>query len=502
MDHAGADPARGSAIQPSRAGTAETPESHGPWAAGSCNGALCAICLSPRSAPAEGIGGSDRPLLRSAAVAKRTSSAGPHLRRVRLKNGLDVVLSSERSSPTVAVGVYYRAGFRLEEEGRTGFAHLFEHLMFQGTSKVPKADFGQLITGAGGVLNGSTRHDYTNYFEILPAPALEMACFIEADRMQNLDINQETLQNQIDVVKEEVRGNVLNQPYGGFSWLWLSQYAFSTYPNAHNFYGEFADLEAATVADARGFYETWYGPGNATLVLVGDFEEEQALEVVERYFGPVPARRAPTQPEMDEPIPSSRAEHERRDPLAPNPRVAIGYRTAPFGSPDHLPLVLAARILTDGRSSRLQRRLIREREVLLQVDGGPHFPIGDAFEFKGPALFTFEAMPRPGVTTKEAVAAIDEQLAEVAEAGPNPDELLRAKRRELGSYHASTDSRVGRMRELGVLASVHDQPELADQLPELLSKITAKQVQQAVARWLFPEHSTVLHWLPEGEGER
>ncbi|MGA7173222.1 MAG: pitrilysin family protein [Candidatus Dormiibacterota bacterium] len=435
-------------------------------------------------------------------MAKLTPPARPKLRRLRLKNGLDVVLSSERSSPTVAVGMYYRAGFRLEEEGRTGFAHLFEHLMFQGTTKVPKADFGQLITGAGGILNGSTRHDYTNYFEILPASALEMACYIEADRMQNLDINEETLQNQIDVVKEEVRVNVLNRPYGGFSWLWLSQYAFSTYPNSHNFYGEFSDLEAATVADARAFYETWYGPGNATLVLVGDFQEQEAIQLVERYFGPVSSRPEPPTPELAEPVPLARTEYERQDPLAPNPRVAVGFRTAPFGDRDHLPLSLAARVLADGRSSRLQRRLIREREVVLQVDGGPHFPIGDSFEFKGPALFTIEATPRPGVSTKEAVAAIDQELAQVAEEGPSPDELLRAKRRELGAYHASIDSRLGRMRELGVLASVHDQPELADRLPDLYQEITAQQVQSAVARWLRPEHSTVLHWLPDGEGER
>ncbi|MGA9921465.1 MAG: pitrilysin family protein [Candidatus Dormiibacterota bacterium] len=435
-------------------------------------------------------------------MAKLTPPARPKLRRLRLKNGLDVVLSSERSSPTVAVGMYYRAGFRLEEEGRTGFAHLFEHLMFQGTTKVPKADFGQLITGAGGILNGSTRHDYTNYFEILPASALEMACYIEADRTQNLDINEETLQNQIDVVKEEVRVNVLNRPYGGFSWLWLSQYAFSTYPNSHNFYGEFSDLEAATVADARAFYETWYGPGNATLVLVGDFEEKEAIQLVERYFGPVSSRPEPPTPELAEPVPLARTEYERQDPLAPNPRVAVGFRTAPFGDRDHLPLSLAARVLADGRSSRLQRRLIREREVVLQVDGGPHFPIGDSFEFKGPALFTIEATPRPGVSTKEAVAAIDQELAQVAEEGPSPDELLRAKRRELGAYHASIDSRLGRMRELGVLASVHDQPELADRLPDLYQEITAQQVQSAVARWLRPEHSTVLHWLPDGEGER
>jgi predicted Zn-dependent peptidase len=359
-----------------------------------------------------------------------------------------------------------------------------------------------LITGAGGILNGSTRHDYTNYFEILPASALEMACYIEADRMENLEINETTLQNQVEVVKEEVRVNVLNRPYGGFSWLWLSQYAFSTYPNAHNFYGEFADLEAASVANARSFYETWYGPGNATLAIVGDFDEEEALKVVERYFGAVKPRPAPPEADTAEPMPTVRSEHERRDPLAPNPRVAIGYRTAPFGTADHLPLALAARILSDGRSSRLQRRLIREREIVLQVDGGPHFPIGDSFEFKGPALFTIEATPRPGVSTAEAVRAIDEELAQVASDGPTADELLRAKRRELGSYHASTDSRLGRLRELGVLAAVHDRPELADELPQLYQEVTAEQVRSAMANWLLPEHSTVLHWLPGEEGAK
>ena len=432
--------------------------------------------------------------------ARSLTAATPRLSTLRLANGLGVVLSPERTSPTVGVGVFYRAGFRLEPEGRTGFAHLFEHLMFQGTTSVPKADFGRLITGAGGLLNGSTRHDYTNYFEILPTSALEMACYIEADRMQNLDINQETLQNQVDVVKEEVRVNVLNRPYGGFSWLWLSQYAFTTYANSHNFYGEFADLEAATVADARAFYETWYGPGNASLVLVGDFQEEQAAEIVHRHFDLVPPRPTPPVAQFEEPRPKARTEHERLDPLAPNPRVAIGYRTAAFGTPDHLPLTLAARVLADGRSSRLQRRLIREREILLQVDGGPHFPIGDAFEFKGPALFTIEATPRPGVTTRAAVAAIDEEVGRLGDEGPSPDELHRAKRRELGAYHASTDSRLGRMQELGVLASVHDRPELADQLPRLYQEITENQVQQAVKRWLRPERSTVLYWVPGGQG--
>jgi zinc protease len=433
---------------------------------------------------------------------EQTSSRSPRLSSYFLENGLEVLLSSERSSPTVGVGVFYRAGFRLEPEGRTGFAHLFEHLMFQGTTNVPKPHFGNLINSAGGLLNGFTRHDYTAYYEALPSSALEMACYLEADRMRFLDLNQENLRNQVDVVKEEVRVNVLNQPYGGFSWLWLSQYAYQTFPNAHNYYGEFADLEATTVDDARDFYDTWYGPGNATLVLVGDFDEGEARAMVERHFSSVAARPTPPEPALDEPPPKSRQEHTRIDPLAPTPQVAVGYPTAPFGHPDHLPLALAARILQDGRSSRLQRHLIQEQQLLLHVGGGPHYPIGDSFEFRGPALFTLEATPRPGVDTKAVVAALDSELELFASDGPSPEEVERARRRQLASYHASNDSRLGRMRELGVLAAVHRQPQLVDEMPAKFAEVRPEDISRAVREWLRPERSTVLHWQPAAKGKR
>jgi predicted Zn-dependent peptidase len=432
----------------------------------------------------------------------RALRASPPLSTYFLDNGLEVVLSQERTSPTVGVGVFYRAGFRLEPESRTGFAHLFEHLMFQGTTRVPKPHFGNLINSAGGLLNGFTRHDYTAYFEVLPASAVEMACYLEADRMRFLDLNQETLRNQLDVVKEEVRVNVMNQPYGGFSWLWLSQYAFKTYPNCHNYYGEFADLEAATVADARDFYETWYGPGNATLVLVGDFEEAAARRLVERHLSSVPARPAPPDPILDEPLPQGRQEHTHVDPLAPTPQVAVGYRTAPFGQEDHLPLALAARILQDGRSSRLQRHLVTEQQLLLHVAGGPHYPIGDSFEFRGPALFTLEAIPRPGISTAAAVEAIDEEVELLAAEGPTAEEVERARRRELAAYHGSNDSRLGRMRELGVMAAVHRHPGWVDELPELFSEVRSEDVARAVREWLRQERSTVLHWQPPARGKR
>jgi predicted Zn-dependent peptidase len=435
-------------------------------------------------------------------MARVTPTTDAVISSFRLDNGLEVVMSPERSSPTVGVGVFYRVGFRLEPEGRTGFAHLFEHLMFQGTPRVPKPHFGNLINSAGGLLNGFTRHDYTAYFEILPTSALEMALFLEADRMGMLDINAGTLRNQLQVVEEEVRVNVLNQPYGGFSWLWLAQHAFSRYPNNHNFYGEFSDLEAASVDDAVEFYRSWYGPGNASLVLVGDFDPAAAVQLVEHHFGPVAPRPEPPQRDLEEPLPASRREHRHLDPLAPTAQVAVGYPTAPFGSEDHLPLALAARILTDGRASWLQRALVREQELLLHVAGGPLYPIGDSFEFRGPALFTIEATPREGVPTENAVLALDRELDRLAAHGPTEEELHRARRRELARHHATTDSRLGRLTTLGVMAAVHRQPELVDLLPQRFAEVTPAQVAEAVGRWLRPERSTVLHWLPGAGGDR
>src|SRR5437588_8551250 len=190
----------------------------------------------------------------------------------KLPNGLRVVLSPDHTAPTVCVGVYYRIGFRIEPRDRTGFAHLFEHMMFQGSANLGKMEFIKLVQSNGGILNGSTRFDFTNYFEVVPAHALETALWAEADRMRGLAITGENLKNQQEVVKSEVRVNVLNQPYGGFRWLDLPQYANQNWYNAHNFYGELKEIDAATLEDVTKFFKTFYAPNNAALVVVGDFD--------------------------------------------------------------------------------------------------------------------------------------------------------------------------------------------------------------------------------------
>ena len=214
----------------------------------------------------------------------------------KLNNGLKVVLSPDKTAPTIAVGVYYNIGFRNEPRNRTGFAHLFEHMMFQGSENLGKMEFIQLVQKNGGVLNGSTRFDFTNYYEVMPAHKLETALWAEADRMKGLKITQENLTNQQGVVKNEVKVNVLNQPYGGFPWLDMPQYANKNWYNAHNFYGDLADLDSAKLEDVDQFFKTFYAPNNAVLVVSGDFEIPQAKQWIDKYFSKIPASKLPPKP--------------------------------------------------------------------------------------------------------------------------------------------------------------------------------------------------------------
>src|SRR5690242_11306974 len=291
--------------------------------------------------------------------------------RFTLDNGLRVVLTPDRSAPVVGVAVVYDVGIRSEPEGRTGFAHLFEHLMFQGSENLEKLAHFRHIAGSGGTFNGSTHLDYTDYFEILPSNALERALFLEADRMRGPRLNEENLRNQIDVVKEEIRVNVLNRPYGGFPWLKLPPVMFSTFPNAHDGYGSFDDLEAATVADAADFFERYYAAGNVVLSVAGDFDMARGVELVETHFGDVPARSAPVRPSFTEPDLTSERRSSYRDALAPLPAVAAAWRVpdpiSEFSA--YLPYVVLAEVLTDGDASRLVGRLVLKDRSVTTVGG-------------------------------------------------------------------------------------------------------------------------------------
>ena len=236
--------------------------------------------------------------LEKISVGKKTKSKGDRGQRVKalqiamestkLENGLNVLVAPDTTAPVVTVGVYYKIGFRLEPQGRSGFAHLFEHMMFQGSANAPKMQHIKLVNSSGGMLNGSTSYDVTNYYEAVPSNALERVLWLEADRMRALKVDDENLKNQRDVVKEEVRVNVMNQPYGGFPWLDMPPVAFRNWANAHNFYGDFADLDAADLADVQAFFKTYYVPNNSILIVSGDFELEAAKAMVKKYFAWIP----------------------------------------------------------------------------------------------------------------------------------------------------------------------------------------------------------------------
>jgi predicted Zn-dependent peptidase len=308
-----------------------------------------------------------------------------------LSNGLKVVLSPDRTAPVVTVAVYYNIGFRLEPRNRTGFAHLFEHMMFQGSNNLGKMEFIRLINSNGGQLNGSTRFDFTNYFEILPAHKLETALWAEADRMRGLAITQENLANQQGVVKNEVKVNVLNQPYGGFPWLDLPQAANTNWYNAHNFYGDLSDLDAATLEDVKSFFTTFYSPNNAVVVVVGDFVPADALRMIRGYFENIPAAQLPPPPDLREP----RQEQEKRrvkvDSLANRPALAFGYHMPDRNTPEYWAMGLIDHILLRGTDSRLHQAVVQQRGLTDAVRGdqrraGQHVQLQRADALDGIAL--------------------------------------------------------------------------------------------------------------------
>lgn len=312
-----------------------------------------------------------------------------------LANGLRVVVSPDHSASIVTVGVYYQIGFRLEPRGRSGFAHLFEHMMFQGSEHAGKMEHIRLINSSGGVLNGSTHYDLTNYYEVVPSNALERVLWLEADRMRALKVDDENLRNQRDVVKEEVRVNVLNQPYGGFPWLDLPPVAFRNWPNAHNFYGDFADLDAASLADVRSFFQTYYAPNNAVLLVVGDADPAQGFALAHRFFDDIPRQPLPPVADVTEIPQREERRGEVEETFAQIPALAIGYHAPERRDPDWCALVILDRILHGGRAARIYHSLVLEKQIALDTGGGINDSSGGAIDYNGPTLLTTTIFHKP-----------------------------------------------------------------------------------------------------------
>ncbi|MDG4769157.1 pitrilysin family protein [Solwaraspora sp. WMMD792] len=418
--------------------------------------------------------------------------------RFTLPNGLRVVLAPDRSAPVVGVAVVYDVGIRSEPPGRTGFAHLFEHLMFQGSANLEKLAHFRHVQGSGGTFNGSTHLDYTDYYEVLPSNALERALFLEADRMRGPQLTEENLRNQVDVVKEEIRVNVLNRPYGGFPWLRLPPVLFDTFPNAHDGYGSFEDLDSATVGEAAEFFTRYYASGNAVLAVAGDFDVTAATGLIERHFGDVPARPAPARPSFAEPDLTTERRTTYPDPLAPLPAVAAAWRV-PDPVDDlagYLPYVVLAEVLTDGDAARLVERLVRGDRTVTSLGGYLSFE-GEPFDVRDPSALVLQAHLPPGGDVDKVLGAVDEELDRLAVDGFARGELARVQARMATHLLRDTDAVLGRGLRMAVLEQQRGTPELLNELPRMLGTVTEAQVRAAAAT-LRPHRRATIEVVPGG----
>ncbi len=413
-----------------------------------------------------------------------------------LSNGLRVVVSEDRAAPTVGVCVTYGIGFRLEPRGRTGFAHLFEHMMFEGTPAAPKGVFDRVIENGGGTDNADTRFDFTEYFETAPISTLEPVLWLEADRMRGLAFSDETLENQRKVVEEEVRRNILNQPYGGFYWLDLMQRSFDKYPNSHNFYGDFHDLDAASLHDVERFFNEYYAPNNAVLTVVGDASPEEVFEKVEKYFGAIPRREVPPPPDVSELPQTAERQFTETDKLARVPALAIGYRMPPPNSADSMVGAVVGEILHNGQASRLYQALVKEKKVALEVDGGANWPLGSPYAYGGPSLMTSLIFYPPTVTVKQVLSDYQEVIDDLAARGVPEAELNRVGAKMRSDWYAQLETPGSRASILGQLTLFNGNPECVNQIPEEISHVSSSQIQAFVRRYLVASNRTVIARVP------
>jgi predicted Zn-dependent peptidase len=416
-----------------------------------------------------------------------------------LGNGLRVIAAADHASPLVGVAVIYDVGFRSEPEGRTGFAHLFEHLMFQGSANVGKFEHVQLVQSAGGLVNGHTLPDLTAYYEALPASELELALWLEADRMASLALTEENLRNQVAVVEEEIKVNVLNRPYGGFPFISLPALAFTTYPNAHNGYGDFAHLEEATVEDAADFRAKYYSPSNAVLVVCGDCEPDEVFKLADRHFGTIASRPVPPHGPYPEAAPASELHRVIEDALIPQAAFATGYRTPDPVSrlDDYATYVVLASVLSDGDASRLRRRLVFQDHLVTDVGCMLGIFGGDTFFMRDPVLFQIVVF-HPGIaTTDDLRAVIDSELTRLASAGPSADELARVAAGLVASHWRSVDPVLERTLSLASIETIHGRAELVAELPERLAAVRPAAIATAASE-LLAQHAAVLELQPVG----
>ena len=419
-----------------------------------------------------------------------------------LANGLRVVVSQDRTAPVVTVGVYYQIGFRLEPQGRSGFAHLFEHMMFQGSENAGKMEHIRLINSSGGLLNGTTSYDVTNYFESVPSNALERVLWLEADRMRSLKVDDENLRNQRDVVKEEVRVNVMNEPYGGFAWLDLPPVAFRNWHNAHNFYGDFADLDAASLDDVQRFFRTYYAPNNAVLLMVGDFEPAVAFELARRHFENIPSNALPPRADASEKPQTEERRGHVEEKFGPLPAIAVGYTLPERGSHERNVAAIVDRVLHGGRAGRIYRSLVLEKQIAVDTDGS-----ADIFDTNGPTQMVTRIFHKPEFSADDAMAAFDDAIAELQDRQISAEELDAVKVKFTSDYYSSLESgmgahmpRFGLMHYLACFTLFDGDPNLINTALDGFLKVTPGEVQAFAKKYLVRGNRAIVFRQPAHVG--
>ncbi len=407
----------------------------------------------------------------------------------KLDNGLRVILSEDHSAPTYSICVTYNAGSRDERRGRTGFAHLFEHMMFQGSENVGKGEHFILIENNGGDMNGTTNADRTNYYEALPSNQLDLGLFLEADRMRSLVIDEANLENQRKTVQEERRRSYDNRPYGR-TWEAVLDTVYDNFAYKHSTIGSMEDLSAATVQDVAEFFRIYYAPNNAVLALVGDFKTETALGKIKKHFGNIPSQPAPPVPDVTEPPQEGERRKTIEDAFARAPRIDIVFKTPPGNTPDWYALSVVGELLVGGRSSRLYQKLVKEKEVATDVYGG-------AYERRGPSLLELDILARPDGDLAEIEGFVYQELERLQRETVSESELnkvLMQVRRQRVQELVGT---LRRSVSLARYAIYFNEPGLINKIEENYRKVTQEDIKRVSRTFLVKNKRSVIFTLPK-----
>ncbi len=428
-----------------------------------------------------------------AAQAQGPRSVRVDFKETTLRNGLRVITVEDPSAPVVAISLTYNVGSRNERQGRTGFAHLFEHMMYKGSENIGSGEHLLLVFNNGGNMNGTTNEDRTSYFEVLPANQLDLALFLESDRMKSLAITKENLDNQRNAVQEERRLGLDNQAYGKSGEL-QQELIYDNFAYKHSVIGSMADLNAATVEDVSSFFKMYYAPNNAVLTLVGDFKTDEALAKIRKSFESIP--RQPDPPTVDMAEPQQKAERRATvdDVLARAPRVDIAYKAVPGNTPDFYALQVLAAVLEGGQSSRLYQKLVKEKEMVTNVGGFMD-------EKRGVGAFYSNATLRPGIKTEDVEAAIYDEIERLKKEPIADWELQKAKNTTRRNLINGLQSSLSRAFTIGQYAVYYNDPGLINTRLDKAAAVTKEDVQRVANKYLVNTNRTVVITMPKAKAQ-